>query len=139
MEDILTADNIRTVIAFLSFFFGLWQYAQRRKVEKIIALEAIELHNNIAVALGASDAAITAINNGGNVSASVGRSQGLCQAVLHESAKLYCNLKNTTLDDVDELIANSQLAANYQNIYYSYSAPRRGIIAKIRKWFSDLL
>ncbi len=139
MENLLSSDNIRIAFSILSITFGVWQYVQRRKVEKIITIEAVELHNNIAVALGATDAAINAINNNGNVSASVGRSQGLCQAVLHESAKLYCNLKNTSLDDIDKLVSDNQLAERYREIYYSYSTPRRGFFGKIKKWFTDII
>jgi hypothetical protein len=136
MSEYINAENIRVIVAIASLTFAIWQYFQNRRIKKLIALEAVELHKNIAVALGATDAAIRAINAGTDGRAEVGRAQGLCQAVLYESAKLYCNLKNTKLDDIDDLIANEQLADNYKHIYYSFSEERRGNLGQLKKWIS---
>jgi hypothetical protein len=135
INDLITTENIRLLITCLSFLFGIWQYFIRQKVEQLISSEAIELHNNIAVALGATDSAIRAIQNSGDISASVGRAQGLCQAVLHESAKLYCNIKGSKQDDIDDLISSGQLAIQYRDIYYSYSGKRRG---KLRQFIKSI-
>ncbi len=106
----LTADNIKILISILSLTFAVWQYLQKRRIKNLISLEAVELHKNIAIALGAAVAAIIAINQGQNCMAYVGRAQGLCQAVLYESAKLYCYLKDTKLDDIDAVSYTHLLA-----------------------------
>jgi formate hydrogenlyase subunit 3/multisubunit Na+/H+ antiporter MnhD subunit len=138
MKEFFTPDNLRLIVAVASLAFALWQYLQKRRMKKLIAFEAVELHKNVAVALGATDAAITAIANGNSGIGEVGRAQGLCQAILFESAKLFCNLKDTKLDDIDDLISNNQLAENYRHIYYSFSNPRRGYLSKFIKWVSKL-
>ncbi len=125
MCHIFTIESVSLIVAVISSVFAYWQYQQNRKTKKLIALEAVELHNNIAVALGATQAAKEAINTGKSPSIEIGRAEGLCQAVLHESAKLYCNLGNTKIDDIDDLINSKQLNSKYQDIYYSYSNHKR--------------
>ncbi|MDD2798731.1 MAG: hypothetical protein PHV20_09090 [Bacteroidales bacterium] len=126
MEPNILLDYLKISISILSFVFAVWQYLQKRRIKKIIALEAIELHKNIAVALGATQAAKNAIANGQSANFEIGRAEGLCQSILHESAKLYCNLKDTRIDDIDDLISNGQLSNQYKHIYNSYSDPKRG-------------
>ncbi len=138
MNEFITTDNIKIVISILSLVFAIWQYLQKRRTEKLIALEAVELHKNVAVALGATQAAKDSISKGNTGSFEIGRAEGLCQAVLYESAKLYCNLKNTKLDDIDDLISNGQLNSDYKDIYYSFSNKRRGFFGKIAKWILKL-
>lgn len=133
METILTLDNLKILIAVLSLIFGVWQYSQKRKTKKLISLEAIELHKNISVALGATQAAKVAITNGISPSFEIGRAEGMCQAILYESAKLYCNLSDTKLDDIDYLISQGQLISTYKDIYYLFSDRRRGFICKCIK------
>lgn len=133
MNEYLTTESISIAISLISFVFAIWQYSMNVKAKKIISNESIELHKNVSVALGATQAAKNAIVNGQSPSIEIGRAEGLCQAILHESAKLYCNIGNTRLDDIDDLISNGQLEKMYQNIYYSYSAPRRGFIKKLLK------
>lgn len=133
MNQEMNTENARLLIAVLSLIFAVWQYLQKRRTKKLIALEAVELHKNIAVALGATQAAKDAINNGLSPNTEIGRAEGLCQAVLFESAKLYCNLKDTKLDDIDDLIKNNQLTENYRTMYYSFSDKKRGPISMLIK------
>lgn len=133
MNNLLSSENLRLIVAVISLMFAIWQYLKKRRIKKLIILEAIELHKNISVALGATDAAIIAFNAEQNPVAQIGRAQGICQAILSESAKLYCNLKDTTIDDIDDLITNKHLAEQYKNLYYSFSNPKRGFIGKIIK------
>ncbi len=135
MEKFTTTDTIGIIFSILSLSFAVWQYLQNRRIKKLIALEAVELHINIAKALGATQAAKTEIANGKSPSFEVGRAEGLCQAVLYESAKLYCNLKGTKIDDIDDLIKNGQLEKGYKDIYYSFSDTKRGYFGKILKGF----
>lgn len=133
MESIFSLENLKILIAVISLFFGIWQYSQKRKTRKIISLEAVELHKNIAVALGATQAAKNAITNRLSPDFEIGRAEGMCQAILYESAKLYCNLSDTKLDDIDDLISAGQLNNNYKDIYYSFSDRKRGFISKCLK------
>ena len=80
------------------------------------------------MALGATQGAKAAITNNTSPAFEVGRTEGLAQAILFESAKLYCNLKNTSIDDIDDLINNGQLLEEYRAIYYSFSNNKRGFI-----------
>ena len=115
LNQTITSENARLLIATLSFVFAIWQYLQKRRTKKLIALEAVELHKNIGVALGATQAAKDAVSKGISPSFEIGRAEGICNAVLFESAKLYCNLKNTKLDDIDEMIKSGQLEEGYRD------------------------
>ncbi|MHB9012668.1 MAG: hypothetical protein ACYC49_10665 [Ignavibacteriaceae bacterium] len=134
----ISMDELRTYISVFSLAFGIWQYLQNRKIKKLISLEAVELHKNVAVALGATQEAKKAIIAGASPNTEVGRAEGLTQAILFESAKLFCNLRNTSIDDVDDLITNGQLSNGYKDIYYSFSNKRRGLIRAVLKYFRRL-
>jgi hypothetical protein len=136
VENILT--DFRTYISLASFIFAIWQYVQKRKIQALISLEAVELHKNVAQALGAVQKAKDAIKNNSSPVYEVGLAEGYNQAILHESAKLYCNLKNTTMDDIDNLITNKQLIDQYKDMYYSFSNRKRGMLRIILKWLQKL-
>ena len=125
---------LRIPISVVALAFAVWQYWQRRKIKKIIALEAIELHKNIAAALGATQAAKVAIANNAPPANEIGRAEGLSQAVLVESAKLFCNLRNTTLDDIDEMINDDQIQEQYRDIFNAFSNHKRGYIRRVIKY-----
>lgn len=136
MNEYLTTESINiviSVISVISLIFAIWQYSKNIKTKKLISNESIELHKNVSFALGAIQNAKDAVVKGQSPSYEIGRAEGLCQAILHESAKLYCNIGNTKLDDIDDLISNGQLQQEYQSIYYSYSAPRRRFIRMLFK------
>lgn len=128
MDQISTLSIISSVVTITAFFFAIWQFVQKRKIKHLITFEAIELHKNVAIALGAIQSAKDNINNSNTLLHEIGRTEGLCNSILLESAKLYCNLKDTRLDDIDDLIKSKQLEASYIDIYYAYSKPRRGIL-----------
>ncbi len=140
MNNLLETENLRLIVAIISFGFAVWQYLKKRRIEKLLTLEAIQLHKNISVALGATDAAIITSSQGQDPISQIGRAQGVCQAILSESAKLYCNLKDTTIDDIDDLIKNKQLAEQYRELYYSFSNPKRGCVGiyfkKVKSFFN---
>lgn len=129
MENGLT--DFRIYITLISLLFGIWQFWQKRKIKQILVLEAVELHKNISQALGAIQNAKEAIRNNKYPANEVGIVEGYNQAMLHESAKLFCNLQNTTLDDIDDMINNHQLIEDYKNIYYSFSSGKKGFLRKI--------
>lgn len=135
MEKYITFENFKWFFSTVSFVFGFVQFLRKKQLKDLIALEAVELHNNIAYALGATDTALTAMSNGASAGDCVGRAQGICQAVLNESAKLYCILKDTRQDDIDEMVASGQLKAQYKDIYYTFSRSRRGVFTLFCKKF----
>lgn len=112
---------ITTTITILSTVVGCWQYTKSRKTKKLMIYEAITIHNNVAMVLGAIQNVKKNINNGESSKFEIGRAEGLSQAILHESAKLYCNLSNTTNKEIDSLVKNHKLKEEYNEIYYSYS------------------
>lgn len=124
---------VRTAISVVALAFGIWQYLQRRKIKRILSLEAIELHNNAAVALGATEAALSAIASKSPPDTEIGRARGISQAVLVGSVKLFCNLRDTTLDDIDEMISNQQILKQYGDIFRGFSNHKRGFIRQVIK------
>jgi len=130
-EEWYTYLRIGTVV--ISIFFAIWQYWQRRRIEKLIALKAIELHKTISIALGAAQQAIAAGANNVQANVQIGRVEGLTNAALVESVDLFCNLKKTTLDEIEEMVANQQIAAHYQDIFNAFSSRRIGFIRKVLK------
>lgn len=139
MNDLDIANYIKIGITIISLLFAFWQYSQKRKIKKLIALEAVELHKNIAVVLGATQAARKAIDSGISPVSEIGRAEGLSQAILLESAKLYCNLKNTRISDIDDMVSRDQLNDQYKQIYYSFSLPNVGWIRKQFKKISMVI
>ena len=135
-EEWYTYLRIGTVV--ISIFFAIWQYWQRRRIEKLIALKAIELHKTISIALGAAQQAIAAGANNVQANVQIGRVEGLTNAALVESADLFCNLKKTTLDEIEEMVANQQIAAHYQDIFNAFSSRRIGFIRKVLKCISKV-
>ena len=130
---------LKTLISFFSIAFAIWKYRQERRTKKLIALEAVELHKNVGLALGAIQNAKDAIIDGQSPSFEIGRAEGVCNAVLFESAKLYCNLKDTKIDDIDDLITSKQLEEKYKEIYYSFSDPQRGFFSMMIKRMKKIL
>ena len=128
-----TFNVIASFITFLSFIFGILQSFRIRKLNKIIGDEASELHKNIAINLGACQAAKGNVTNAQLVASEVGKAEGLAQAMLHESAKLVCNLKNTSHKDIDSMIAKGELYPQYKEIYYSFSNERDDFWKKINR------
>ena len=135
-EELYTYLRITTVV--ISIFFAIWQYLQRRRIEKLIALKAIELHKTISIALGAAQQAIAAGVNNVQANVQIGRVEGLTNAALVESADLFCNLRKTTLDEIEEMVANQQIAAHYQDIFNAFSSRRIGFIRKVVKCISKI-
>ena len=131
----LNSNATKTAITIFSLFFGVIQYLRKREIKHLIAIEAAELHKNVGKSLGAIQAAKTNIQERDVL---IGNAEGLNQAMLAESAKLFCTLRNTTIDDIDGLIEEGQLIEKYKEFYYTFSKRRKGTIRKIKKWFCHL-
>lgn len=123
--------DYKLIIAILSLVFGIWHYWQKRKVKDMLAFEAIELNKNIGQALSSIQKAKEDIQKNQLPSIEVGLAEGYTQAMLLGTAKLYCSMKNTTIEDIDKMIIYNQLSPDNKNIYYSFSKPNKGIIRKL--------
>ena len=133
-----TLRELAPYITIASFLFGLWQYWRRRKIEELISHDAVELHLNVGQALGSVQSAKDLIQNNSSAFYEIGMVEGYNQALLHGSAKLYCNLKNTSLSDINDLIKNGQLVEKYRNIYYSYSKAKLGLLRYLWKYLKRI-
>lgn len=129
---------LRIAAVFISLFYGLWQNFQKRKLENFISNKAIGLSKTIAIALGASQAAKNSIANVPVVSNEIGRCEGLINIALIESADLYCSLKKTTIDDIEELAKNNDTINIYTDIFKMFSDRKIGLIRKVGRFFSKL-
>lgn len=125
--------DYKLFIAILSLVFGIWHYWQKRKIKAMLALEAIELNKNIGQALSSIQKAKEDIQKNQMPSIEVGLAEGYTQAMLLGTAKLYCSMKNTTIEDIDKMIIHNQLSGEHKNIYYSFSNPNKGILKKFIK------
>jgi len=127
---------IRAGIIVLSIGFALWQNFQRRKIEKFVARQALELNRTISIGLGAAQDAIRDLNSGQPPNDHVGRAEGLLNGALIQSIDLYCNLQNPTLDEIEEMVTNDQILPDYKPIFNVFSNSRRGFIRKVLKYIS---
>jgi hypothetical protein len=114
-------DFISFSLTAASIVYGFWQRNEKRKVEKIILNEAIEIHQNVSILLGEIQRAKTNIAQNTNANFEIGKAEGLADGILHESAKLFCNMKQTSISDIEAMIKVGKLNPNYKHIYLSYS------------------
>jgi hypothetical protein len=132
----LNTDITKNILTLFSIVFGIVQYVQKRGIKHLISFEAAALHKNVGKALGAIQGAQN--NTGESKEHLIGMAEGINQALLIESAKLFCNLRDTTIDDIDELIKNDQLPEKYREFYYSFSKRKIGAIRRLGKWISKI-
>jgi hypothetical protein len=135
-EEVYSVLRIATVI--ISVFYGLWQYFQKRKLENFISNKAIGLSKTIAIALGASQAAKKSLNNAQVASNEIGRTEGLINSALIESADLFCSLRRTTIDDIQELSQNNTTINDYQAIFKMFSDRKIGFIRRVFRCISKV-
>lgn len=129
---------VRIVTVFISVFYGLWQHLQKRKLENFISNKAIGLSKTIAIALGASQGAKGLLHNPTQAAIEIGRTEGLLNSALIESADLYCSLKKTTIDDIEELALNNKTINDYTEIFKMFSDRRIGLLRKFGKCISKI-
>jgi len=127
MEIISIIGFVTTVI---SIAFGIFQCRKNANIKQIRISEALLLHKLSGQALGAIQG-----NNSNNVLKNIsgedkimkvvydiGLSEGYCQSLFIETAKIFCSLKNISVNDVNDMIYNEQLDGNYKKIYVSFSS-----------------
>jgi hypothetical protein len=111
------SDSFSLIITLSSLIFAILKYSQTRKLKTTTEIQALTLHQNIALALGAIQEAekLTETNKSPHIQ--IGRAEGICQALLVDSASFYCNLINITIDDIKERAADGRLSKDYIHIY----------------------
>lgn len=128
MNTLLTI--IGTTITIISAIFGIYQYCKNIKIKQLRISDALLLHKLSGQALGAIQGnnnynkMLENFSGNGNekkVIYDIGLSEGYCQSLFIETAKIFCNLKNISIWEIDSMIKNGQLDENYKNIYKSFA------------------
>ena len=139
MDTLTTSDYIRAIgviVTFLSLIYGFIQNKQKREIKRLAANDAIVNHQIAGVALGAIQ---HVKNNTVNPLIEVGVTEGYLQSLVSGTAKLYCNIKNTTIEDIDEMITNDQLVGNFKQAFYQCSTnAKRGFLRNFIKRLEKL-
>jgi len=119
-----------TVLAIISTAIAIVQSRKNRKVKKMRIDDAMTLHNLSAQTLGAIQGNNDCNNtlkrfsvdeNAKKVIYDIGASEGYCQSILIETAKIVCNLKDVTIQEIDDLIKAGILKEGFRHIYTSFA------------------
>lgn len=136
------SDSLRVIsilVAVISFVYGIIQNRRRKALERRVANDAIEIHDNVAKGLGAIQAAKLQSTNGQDPSFEMGRTEGYLQALVTGTAKTFCNIRKTSIEDIDEMINSNQLMPNFRSAYIQFShIERRGLFSNFIKWVKKL-
>ena len=128
---------IGTIITVVSAIFDFYQYKKNITIEKLRVDDALLLHKPSGRAPGAVQGnneyskiiknipAETKINK---IIYDIGLSEGYCQSLFIETAKIFCNLKKVTIQNIEIVIKNGQLSENYENIYKSFCKRQQMIL-----------
>lgn len=118
------------IITISSLAFAIYQYRANVKSKNLILNESLGIHNNIALALGAvqsakkhvikEDVDNQNIIDKDNLIYELGRAEGFCNSLLHDSAKMYCNIGSKTLDNIIKEVDRNELNQDYKSIYTKY-------------------
>jgi hypothetical protein len=46
--------------------------------------------------------------------------EGYCQSLFIETAKIFCSLKNVSIQEIDNMIESGQLSIEYRDTYVSF-------------------
>jgi hypothetical protein len=132
MEFILTI--IGTVITVVSGIFGIYQYRKNASIKRLRIFDALLLHKLSAQALGAVQGNNNCSKMLEKVSGSefekkviydIGLSEGYCQSLFIETAKIFCNLQNISIKEINMMINNGQLDKQYKYIYISFAKDKK--------------
>lgn len=131
--------GIGDIISIVSLVFAIFQLYRNKTLKRVVANDAMEIHHNVAKALGAIQQAKELDAKNQSATIEIGRAEGYSQALLYGTAKMYCFLQNLTIEQIDEMVSDQQLESTYQTIYYSYSRnEKRGLIRNLIRWFQQL-
>jgi hypothetical protein len=109
---------IGTLITVVSLVIGIYQFYKIKTIEQLRINDALLLHKLSGRALGAiqgnntNTEMLEKFSENGNtikIIYDIGLSEGYCQSLFVETAKIFCNLKNVTVQDINNMIENGQL------------------------------
>jgi hypothetical protein len=132
MNTLLTI--IGTVITVISAALAFCQYRKNVKIEQLRIFEALLLHKLSAQALGAIQGnnhynkMLENISGEGTIKKiiyDIGLNEGYCQSIFIETAKMFCSLKNVSIQEIDNMISNEHLSKEYRNVYVSFAKMER--------------
>jgi hypothetical protein len=120
---------IGTIITLGSLIFGIYQFRKLKTIEQLRINDALLLHKLSGQALGAIQgnndcskmlAEFHENENRQKIIYDIGLSEGYCQSLFIETAKIFCNLMNITAQDIDTMIEKEQLDSCHKKIYLSF-------------------
>jgi len=127
-NDILTITGF--IISVISTAIAICQYRKKVKIEQLRIFDALLLHKLSAQALGAiqgnnhCNKMLENISGEGTIKKiiyDIGLNEGYCQSLFIETAKIFCNLKNISIQEIDNMINNEQIPKEYRNVYVSFA------------------
>jgi hypothetical protein len=118
-----------TIITVGSAALGIYQFCKSKRIEQLRIDDALLLHKISGQALGAIQG-----NNDSNkmlekfpetentkkIIYDIGLSEGYCQSLFIATAKIFCNLRRMTIQDINNMIENKQLNGYYKDLYLSF-------------------
>lgn len=135
--DVETVLFLKMLAGLVTAFYGLWQHFEKRKLENFISNKAIAISSIIGIGLGAVQEAKRQTNPQ-NIMTEIGRAEGLLNAALIDSADIYCNLKKTTILDIEEFSQSNDTIKGYKDIFLKFSAREEGLIRRMIKAIKKL-
>ena len=142
MFGLSTSDTINAIgilVSLLSLFFGFLQYWRKNEIQRLAANDAIEIHEIAAMGLGAIQGAKGKVEANQNPSIEIGITEGYLQSLTTGTAKMYCNILKTTIEDVNEMRKNEQLTDNFLKAFRQYSVnQKRGLLRNLLRWLKRL-
>jgi len=118
------------IITVISLSFGIYQHRKIININQLRISDALLLHKLSGQALGAvqgnnnDSKMLEKFSENGNIKKiiyDIGLIEGYCQALFIETAKIFCNLKNISIQEIDNMIKNEQLDKEHKNIYKSFA------------------
>jgi len=125
------------IVTASSTIFGVFQYRNKRRLERSIAHKVMALHTNIDMSLGAVQNAKGNIADNTDPLYQIGRCEGSTTAALVHCADIYCNLMKTSVDDIDEMLNKGVIRSDQALHMFKSSSEMRGSLwSRIRKLFT---
>lgn len=131
------ANNIQyivgPIVTLLSIIYNIWQYRQKRALEKNIGHKVRALFSHIDIILFSTQSAIKFYRGKGDPSVDMGGAErGTVTALVH-CADIYCNLMKTSIDDIEEMVKNGMIRDEIAYMFKSTSVMKSGLLSKILK------
>lgn len=130
--DIVTL--ISLIVGAISLALAIYQSWKVSKINRLRISEALLLHKLSGLALGAIQGnnnstqmlqKAPASSNAEKIIYDIGLSEGYCQSLYVETAKTFCNLKNITTQEIDEMMKNGQLEETHKHVYMAFANKKR--------------